>query len=127
MLFFFTGFAIIIYLNQAGYQPRERDYAFAGSFYAFAIWIGLAVPYFIELASTWDQKLLKSILVGGGVTAALFLLGGAASGGGVMLGIGFAVLFGAVAAGIPYLLKNFKGGTSHCVYSNYYFACVYPL
>ena len=112
MLFFFTGFAIIIYLNQAGYQPRERDYAFAGSFYAFAIWIGLAVPYFIELATTWDQKLLKSILIGGGVTGALFLLGGAASGGGVMLGIGFAVLFGAVAAGIPYLLKNAKGGTA---------------
>ena len=74
MLFFFTGFAIIIYLNQAGYQPRERDYAFAGSFYAFAIWIGLAVPYFIELAKTWDQKLLKSILVGGGVAGAIIFI-----------------------------------------------------
>lgn len=112
MLFFFTGFAIIIYLNQAGYQPRERDYAFAGSFYAYAIWIGLAVPYFIEVASTWDQKLLRSILVGGGVIALLFLLGGAMSGGGVMLGVGFAILFGAVAAGIPYILKNVKGGMS---------------
>jgi hypothetical protein len=50
--------------------------------------------------------------VGGGVTAALFLLGGAASGGGVMLGIGFAVLFGAIAAGIPYILKSVKGGTA---------------
>ena len=43
LLFFFTGFAIIIYLNQAGNQPRERDYAYVGSFYAFAIWIGLGV------------------------------------------------------------------------------------
>jgi Protein of unknown function (DUF2723) len=43
LLFFFTGFAIVIYLNQAGYQPRERDYAYVGSFYAFAIWIGLGV------------------------------------------------------------------------------------
>ncbi|HEV2479120.1 MAG TPA: DUF2723 domain-containing protein [Puia sp.] len=43
LLFFFTGFAIVIYLNQAGLQPRERDYAFAGSFYVFAIWIGLGV------------------------------------------------------------------------------------
>jgi hypothetical protein len=43
LLFFFTGFAIVIYLNQAGLQPRERDYAFAGSEYAFAIWIGLGV------------------------------------------------------------------------------------
>jgi hypothetical protein len=41
LLFFFTGTAIVLYLNQAGYQPRERDYAFAGSFYVFAIWIGL--------------------------------------------------------------------------------------
>ncbi len=43
LMFFFTGFAIIIYLNQAGYQPRERDYAYVGSFYAFAVWIGLGV------------------------------------------------------------------------------------
>ncbi len=44
MLFVLTGIAIVVYLNQYPYQPRERDYAFAGSFYAFAIWIGLAVP-----------------------------------------------------------------------------------
>ena len=43
-LFFMTGIAIVLYLNQPPGQPRERDYAFAGSFYAFAIWIGLGVP-----------------------------------------------------------------------------------
>jgi hypothetical protein len=43
LLFFFTGLAVVIYLNQSGLQPRERDYAFAGSFYVFAIWIGLGV------------------------------------------------------------------------------------
>ena len=43
-LFLMTGVAIVLYLNQTPGQPRERDYAFAGSFYAFAIWIGLAVP-----------------------------------------------------------------------------------
>lgn len=43
LLFFFTGFAIVIYLNQAGYQPRERDYAYVGSYFVFAIWIGLGV------------------------------------------------------------------------------------
>ena len=42
-LFFMTGLAIVIYLNQTPYQPRERDYAYAGSFYAFCIWIGLGV------------------------------------------------------------------------------------
>jgi hypothetical protein len=48
LLFFFTGFAIVIYLNQSGHQPRERDYAYAGSCYAYAIWIGLGVMWVIE-------------------------------------------------------------------------------
>jgi tetratricopeptide (TPR) repeat protein len=43
LLFFMTGLAIVVYLNQYPHQPRERDYAYAGSFYAFAIWIGLGV------------------------------------------------------------------------------------
>ena len=50
LLFFFTGLAIVIYLNQAGPQPRERDYAYVGSFYAFAIWIGLGVLWIYEKA-----------------------------------------------------------------------------
>ena len=49
LMFFFTGFAIVLYLNQAGYQPRERDYAYVGSFYAFAVWIGLGVLMVKEL------------------------------------------------------------------------------
>ncbi len=53
LLFFFTGFAIVIYLNQSGYQPRERDYAYVGSFYAFAIWIGLGVLWLKELIGKW--------------------------------------------------------------------------
>ena len=43
LLFFMTGLAIIIYLNQTPYQPRERDYSYAGAFYAFAIWIGFGL------------------------------------------------------------------------------------
>jgi len=43
LLFFMTGIAIVLYLNQTPYQPRERDYSYAGSFYAFCIWIGLGV------------------------------------------------------------------------------------
>ncbi|WP_085537468.1 glycosyltransferase family 117 protein [Massilibacteroides vaginae] len=42
-LFFMTGIAIVLYLNQTPYQPRERDYAYAGSFYAFCIWVGFGV------------------------------------------------------------------------------------
>ena len=48
LLFFFTGLAIVIYLNQVSLQPRERDYAYVGSFYAFAIWIGLGVLQIAE-------------------------------------------------------------------------------
>ena len=49
LLFFLTGLAIVIYLNQTPYQPRERDYAYAGSFYAFCIWIGLGVMAIIDI------------------------------------------------------------------------------
>mgnify|MGYP002784355873 FL=1 len=55
LLFFFTGLAIVLYLNQAGPQPRERDYAYVGSFYAFAIWIGLGFYQVKE----WLDKVLK--------------------------------------------------------------------
>lgn len=57
LLFFFTGFAIVIYLNQSGYQPRERDYAYVGSFYAFAMWIGLGVMWVADRL----QKLMKGV------------------------------------------------------------------
>ena len=58
LLFFFTGFAIILYLNQAGYQPRERDYAYVGSFYAFAIWIGLGV---LKVRDWFANKLTPTV------------------------------------------------------------------
>ena len=65
LLFFFTGIAICLYLNQAGNQPRERDYAYVGSFYAYAIWIGLGVLYIIELISSiLPEKKLSSLLGG---------------------------------------------------------------
>ncbi len=65
MLFFFTGIAIVLYLNQYPYQPRERDYAYVGSFYAFAIWIGLGVFGLYDLIS----KKLNGAIVATGVTA----------------------------------------------------------
>ncbi len=49
LLFILTGLAIVVYLNQSPYQPRERDYAYAGSFYAFSIWIGLGVLFLYEI------------------------------------------------------------------------------
>jgi hypothetical protein len=65
LLFFFTGFAIVIYLNQAGYQPRERDYAYVGSFYAFAIWIGLGVVYVKELLEKYVKGIGASLIAFG--------------------------------------------------------------
>ena len=58
LLFLMTGLAIVIYLNQYSPQPRERDYAYAGSFYAFAIWIGLGV---LQLSEWLNKKLNLSL------------------------------------------------------------------
>ena len=62
-LFFMTGIAIVIYLNQNPSQPRERDYAYAGSFYAFAIWVGMGVAAIID----W----LRKVKLNGPAVAAL--------------------------------------------------------
>jgi len=58
LLFFMTGLAIVMYLNITPYQPRERDYAFAGSFYAYAIWIGLGVMALWDLLKRFNQKVM---------------------------------------------------------------------
>ncbi len=70
-LFFMTGLAIVIYLNQTPNQPRERDYAYAGSFYAFSIWCGLGVAAIID----WLKKLgLKNTAVTAAAAVACLLV-----------------------------------------------------
>jgi hypothetical protein len=69
LLFFFTGIAIVIYLNQQSLQPRERDYAYVGSFYAFAIWIGLGV---LQIA-IWLEKFLNKKIAAIAATIISFL------------------------------------------------------
>ncbi len=59
--FFLTGLAIVIYLNQQPYQPRERDYAYTGSFYAFAIWIGFGVLYIFDFLSKKSATVTAAI------------------------------------------------------------------
>ena len=56
LLFVMTGLAIVVYLNQTPLQPRERDYAYAGSFYAFAIWIGMGVGMISEKVRAKSKK-----------------------------------------------------------------------
>ncbi|MGL5959436.1 MAG: glycosyltransferase family 117 protein [Bacteroidales bacterium] len=70
LLFFFTGIAIVMYLNQSPIQPRERDYAYAGSFYAFCIWIGIGVA---GLAEGIRRMLSNKILAASVATIASFL------------------------------------------------------
>lgn len=62
LLFFFTGIAVVVYLNQAGNQPRERDYAYVGSFYAFAIWIGLGVLSVYEFLKKKIKQPVSALL-----------------------------------------------------------------
>ncbi len=71
LMFFMTGIAIVIYLNQPPYQVRERDYAYAGSFYAFSIWIGLAVA----AAYSWieDRKSGKQNVIAASLTTVALL------------------------------------------------------
>lgn len=67
LLFFFTGIAIVLYLNQSPLQPRERDYAFAGSFYAFAIWVGfgvLAISDFIKKKANHKTAAIAATAIG---------------------------------------------------------------
>jgi len=73
LLFVLTGLAIVVYLNQTPYQPRERDYAYAGSFYAFAIWIGLGVL----AISDWLKKIAPATIAASLATIfTLFLVPG---------------------------------------------------
>ncbi len=62
LLFLFTGLAIVVYTNHKPFEPRERDYAFVGSFYVFAIWIGLGVIAIYEWLGKYRSSLSASII-----------------------------------------------------------------
>lgn len=70
LLFVLTGLAILVYLNQYPLQPRERDYAYSGSFYAFSIWIGIGVAGLID----WVSKKKKSVATAGVLVLASLIL-----------------------------------------------------
>lgn len=111
LLFFFTGMAIVLYLNQPGNQPRERDYAYVGSFYAFAVWIGLAVPALVHLAIKRDNKLLRRILISAGIVYLVAAMAGSIATGTGTAFVGFALLgvvATAVVAGLYFATKTLK-------------------
>jgi len=109
LLFFMTGVAVVIYLNQPGNQPRERDYAYVGSFYAFAIWIGLAVVAFVKLAREKADKItFQNILgYGSGLSFAIGFMSSFPGSGkdSLITAFSFAVLFAAVTAGVTLLIR----------------------
>ena len=104
LLFFFTGLAIVLYLNQYPFQPRERDYVYAGSFYAFAIWIGFGVLALYDAARNIDTKELGQTVgyaVGGGVALAIL---GAIFGGNTAFAL--LMLYMAVVASLLLLIMH---------------------
>ncbi|TNE55640.1 MAG: DUF2723 domain-containing protein [Bacteroidetes bacterium] len=75
LTFIFTGLAIVIYLNQKPFEPRERDYAYAASFYAFAMWIGISVYALYEAFKKFERKEYMGLakVIGGGFLLCLLL------------------------------------------------------
>lgn len=74
LLFLFTGMAIVVYLNQTPWQPRERDYAYVGSFYAYAIWVGLAIMTVYDFKQTIGRTVALSLAIAlSGITPAIVL------------------------------------------------------
>ncbi|MDX9750794.1 MAG: DUF2723 domain-containing protein [Flavobacteriales bacterium] len=107
LLFLFTGLAIVVYLNQTPFQPRERDYAYAGSFYAFAIWIGLGVFALHDAARSLTRiELLKGVGIMAGIGAIKFIAELMTQGD---HGVSLSILYMAAVAGAALALMHLLG------------------
>lgn len=117
LLFFFTGIAVVLYLNQPGNQPRERDYAYVGSFYAFAIWIGLAVVAFVKMArEKADKEGFKNLLIYGSALTFIIILMSSLRGSfstTLMTCVYVTALFVVVTMGITYIVRALSSGGSN--------------
>jgi hypothetical protein len=114
LLFIITGVGVVIYLNQPGNQPRERDYAYVSSYYAFAVWIGLAVIGFLKLVKEKNNKdLFQNTLIYGSVLTFLITVMSAQPGNFseiITTAFFITALFALLVAGITYLLKAASSG-----------------
>lgn len=97
LAFLFTGVAIIVYLNQKPFEPRERDYAFAASFYFFAMWIGIGVYALYDAFKSFGKNEIKKIGIVGGAGLLISLIFDAGSNGAMATTISWLVIF-AIAA-----------------------------
>lgn len=106
LTFFFTGIAIVIYLNQKPFEPRERDYAYAASFYAFAFWIGLSVLALYDAYKNFNKLDWKNMLTGFGAITGLVLLFAVGGGSIIMITWLWIACIALVLLGIAYLLRK---------------------
>jgi hypothetical protein len=106
LLFLFTGLAIVIYLNQKPFEPRERDYAYAASFYVFAIWIGLGVYGLYEAYRSFKSNEYKKL--GISYAGILFLCLISDIGGDGMPATMSALIIGAIGGGAMALMSLLK-------------------
>ncbi len=102
LAFLFTGLAIVIYLNQKPLEPRERDYAYSGSFYFFAMWLAFGVYALYDFINSLDKKLLIKFAYFLGGSLVLFLITGYGR-----MGLVLALIL-SVFIGLSYLLSKIK-------------------
>lgn len=114
LLFFFTGVAIVLYLNQPGNQPRERDYAYVGSFFVFALWIGLAVTAFVKMArEKADKQTFQQVLLYGSLLTFVttFLSCFPGNGSGIIItSLSATAMFAAVTTAVTMAGRAISGG-----------------
>jgi hypothetical protein len=113
LVFLLTGFAIVFYLNQKPMEPRERDYAFAASFYAFAFWIGIGVYALFDAARNFQWKnigLIAAYSFGAGVLIYLAeSINGADEYGNVYHAFSYVIFYMSTIAMMAYVLVGFIG------------------
>lgn len=106
LTFLFTGIAIVIYLNQKPFEPRERDYAYAASFYAFAFWIGFGVLAMYDAYKNWQRTDWMNILKGYGYLTGGLLLFAIGFGTMVMTTWFMVAAIGLIFLGLGYVLRK---------------------
>ncbi|MBK9420572.1 MAG: DUF2723 domain-containing protein [Flavobacteriales bacterium] len=117
LLFLFTGMAIVVYLNQTPYQPRERDYAYVGSFYAFAFWIGLGVYALFDAArSITTKELLYGVGGALAIGALKYMVEGITGDDHSISYCFFAIgLISGIALGVMHLLRTMRNDRASAV------------
>jgi hypothetical protein len=128
LLFLMTGLAIVMYLNQKPFEPRERDYAYAASFYVFAIWIGLGVYALFEAYRSLSKDMLhRGFMIAGSVTA-IFLVRDLVVGEySASLSMIFITAVGGGAMYLMFALRNVLKQETHAGYLSLVLALVVPV